>query len=217
MAWSLLVGLAHAQTLQAQFTPGPAFAQAVASRATGVFRLGTSRFDRREALTYALLNHGEILQVESRAAGQWLGRMPGSRGAGALQASQFDRLMLLVSGPDVDISQLPRAEQQKFEVIAGFVASRPLPVAKSAAMPTLKLRCFSRMAISVSCVPGQPVASDAARSQLGPRCGPIGCEQYFAVADSDGLRLRLEFDLETGRWGFVGSGIVAIWATPPVP
>lgn len=100
------------------FRAGPGI-QALDDRATGVYALGWVSFGGSAIQLQALLQNGEVLQVQGRRGSTWLAKRSGSHGGKPLPPTRFDELAA-ISGLNTDIRHAAISIQQQFSRSAGI-------------------------------------------------------------------------------------------------
>lgn len=162
--------------------------------ATGIYELGTVTLANTTVGLRALLQNGQVLQVQSRHEGRWLARRSGSAGGKAIAPTSFDALTAITGGVNVDVRQMPPAKRQQFAATAGLVVLEE----------------------NTANAPASPPARRPERSQQGnavAQCVAIQCRiSLSGVGTVSGFTITLDDDSST--WSFNGYGIVAIWPVP---
>lgn len=199
--WSMLLACVAAvnaaPALAQQFEPRPGL-EALASGATGVFEIGAVDIGQVEAVLRVLVHNGQILQVHSRQAGEWLAKRSGSVGGKSIAPTTLDELAQVAGGLDTDVRCGSSTVRADF--------ARAADVVLLAAGDT----CRHRVAIApADRAPGTQVTNATGRID----CGTASCRvQYRAATPTAGFQIR--FEPERSTWTFEGYGIVAIWSIP---
>jgi hypothetical protein len=160
--------------------------------ATGIYELGTVTLANTTVGLRALLQNGQVLQVQSRHEGRWLARRSGSAGGKVIAPTSFDALTAITGGVNIDVRQMPPSKRQQFAATAGLVVLEGTPASP------------------------QSQASRAATGQAGnavARCAGAVCRIQVGRGGNAAI-FMIELDDETSTWSFTGYGIVAIWPVP---
>jgi hypothetical protein len=193
----LLAVAESAPALGQQFEPRPGLA-ALASGATGVFEIGAVDIGQSEAVLRALVHNGQILQVHSRQAGQWLAKRGNSVGGKSLGPTTLDELTQIAGGLDVDVRCESSSVRAEFSRAADVVL--------------LGASTDCRPRTEPSSVDRSPHPSTVGESP-GIDCGTTGCRVlYRHVLKTAGF--QISFNPERLTWGFEGYGIIAVWSVP---
>jgi hypothetical protein len=186
-----------APALAQQFEPRPGL-EALASGATGVFEIGAVDIGQVEAVLRALVHNGQILQVHSRQAGEWLAKRSGSVGGKSIAPTTLDELAHVAGGLDTDVRCVPATVRADFVRAADIVLLAAGDYCKRRASVAPEDRA-----------PGAPATNAAGRID----CGAASCRvQYQAATPTAGFQIK--FEPKQSTWTFEGYGIVAIWSIP---
>lgn len=190
----VLLALAAANAAAADlFRTGPGVS-GIEAGVTGIYELGTVTLANTTVGLRALLQNGQVLQVQSRHEGRWLARRSGSAGGKLIAPTSFDALTAITGGVNVDVRQMPPAKRQQFAATAGLVVLGDVPAGNQALQPGAR---------AATTQTGSSVAQCAGRTcRVSVRRG--GGATSFLV----------ELDDENSTWSFTGYGIVAIWPIP---
>jgi hypothetical protein len=190
----LLLALAATPALAAElFRAGPGVA-GIETGATGIYELGTVTLANTTVGLRALLQNGQVLQVQSRHADRWLARRSGSVGGKLIAPTSFDVLTAITGGVNVDVRQMQPEKRQQFAATAGLV------VLDDGVGSSQSPRSAARTSTARS---GSAVAHCAVSScRISVSRG--GNATIFSIALDDAA----------ATWSFTGYGIVAIWPVP---
>jgi hypothetical protein len=177
----------------ALFRTGPGVA-GIESGATGIYELGTVTLANTTVGLRALLQNGQVLQVQSRHEGRWLARRIGSAGGKAIAPTSFDALTAITGGVNVDVRQLPPAKRQQFAATAGLVVLEETPGSSQSPLPD-----------------SRAVAGPAGSAKA--QCAGTACRVHVGRG-GNAATFTIELDDDASTWSFAGYGIVAIWPVP---
>lgn len=130
-----MAALPVAPAMAQQFEPRPGL-EALASSATGVFEIGAVDIGPVEAVLRALVHNGQILQIHSRRADEWLAKRSGSAGGKSIAPTTLDELTHIAGGLDTNVrceSSIVRAEFARAAdvvLLAGASDCRVAPAAR---------------------------------------------------------------------------------------
>jgi hypothetical protein len=185
-----------APALAQQFEPRPGL-EALASGATGVFEIGAVDIGQVEAVLRALVHNGQILQVHSQQAGQWLARHSGSVGGKSIAPTTLDELAQVAGGLDTDVRCASSAVRARFARAADVV------------ILAAEGDCRNRNQPPTGRAPHPAATSEARRVE----CGTVDCRVLYRHA-LPGASFQITFDPGRLTWGFQGYGIAAVWSVP---